>query len=231
LSTGVFHVHFGSSQKAFFVLLFTPSAPAGTFQDSEAAMTAPVFAPLATLVACGLAAAAAQAQETRYRIDPSHTTVSFEARHFGASTQRGRFDREEGAVVIDPAARTGKVEIHIDMASVSTGVAAFDAHLKGPEVFNVEHFPRARFVGDRVVFSGDRVASVSGTLVMLGRSVPVTLTASGYGCYAHPVLQRQVCGGDFEGTLQLSAWGLRVGLPALASDSVRLRIQVEAIRQ
>lgn len=185
----------------------------------------------AAFVTCCLAAFVAQAQETRYRIDPSHTAVTFEARHFGISTNRGRFDREEGAVVIDKAAKTGKVEIHIDMASVNTGVAAFDTHLKSRDFFNVEQFPRARFVGDQFVFSGDQLASVSGTLVMLGKSVPVTLTAIRHGCYEHPMLKREVCGGDFEGTLLRSAWGIGDGLPAIAPDPVRLLIQVEAIRQ
>lgn len=186
---------------------------------------------LATLVATCLATGAAQAEEVRYRIDPNHSMVIFEARHFGVSTNRGRFDRKEGAVVLDRAAKTGKVEINIDMASLSTGVAAFDNHLKGQDFFNVEQFPRARFVGDRFVFGGDKLASVSGTLVMLGKSAPVTLTAIRYGCYEHPMLQREVCGGDFEATLQRSAWGLRYGLPAITPDDVRLLVQVEAIRQ
>lgn len=186
---------------------------------------------LTTLVTSLLAAGAAQAQEARYRIDPTHTMVIFEARHFGVSTNRGRFDRKEGAVVLDKAARTGKVEINIDMASISTGVAGFDAQLKGRDFFNAEQFPRARFVGDRVTFNGDRVASVSGTLVMLGKSAPVTLTAIRYGCYDHPVLQREVCGGDFEATLQRSAWGMTFGLPAITPDDVRLLVQVEAIKQ
>jgi len=186
---------------------------------------------LATLVTSLLATGAAQAQETRYRIDPTHTTVIFEARHFGISTNRGRFDRKEGAVLIDKSAQTGKVEIHIDMASINTGVVAFDAQLKGRDFFNTESFPRARFVGDRLTFSGDKVASVSGTLVMLGKSVPVTLHAIRYGCYDHPVLQREVCGGDFEATLQRSAWGMSFGLPDIAPDEVRLLIQVEAIKQ
>lgn len=185
-------------------------------------------AALATLL---LAAGSAQSQETKYRIDPSHTAVTFEARHFGVSTNRGRFDREEGAVVIDKVAKSGKVEIHIDMASINTGVAAFDAHLKGRDVFNVEQFPRARFVGDQFGFRGDTLASVSGTLVMMGRSVPVTLNAIWYGCYDNPMLKREVCGGDFETTLQRSAWGIDFGLPAIAPDDVRLLIQVEAIRQ
>ncbi|MEY4560953.1 MAG: hypothetical protein RLZZ618_230 [Pseudomonadota bacterium] len=178
-----------------------------------------------------LAAGAAPSQEAKYRIDPSHTAVVFEVKHFGVSTTRGRFDREEGVLIIDKTAKTGKVEIHIDMTSVNTGLADVDARLQGRDFFNVEHFPKSRFVGDEVSFNGDKLVSVSGTLVMMGKSVPVTLNAISYGCYNHPELQHEVCGGDFEATLQRSAWGLSFGLPGVAPDSVRLLIQVEAIKR
>ena len=70
-----------------------------------------------TLIAAALLAAAgfAQAQSATYAIDPTHTFVTFEASHFGTSTLRGRFDKKEGTVQFDRAAKTGKVEITIDM--------------------------------------------------------------------------------------------------------------------
>ena len=77
-----------------------------------------------TLIAAALLAAAgcAQAQSATYAIDPTHTFVTFEAQHFGTSTLRGRFDKKEGTVQFDRAGKTGKVEITIDITSVSTGV-------------------------------------------------------------------------------------------------------------
>ena len=80
-------------------------------------------------------------------------------------------------------------------------------------------------------FAGDKVTSVEGTLTLLGKSNPVTLQAKQFNCYTNPMFKREVCGGDFEATIQRSHWGLGYGLPVVAPDSVRLLIQVEAIKQ
>ena len=53
---------------------------------------------------------AAQAESLTYSIEPTHTFVTFEARHFGTSTNRGRFDKKEGVVTLDKAAKTGFIE-------------------------------------------------------------------------------------------------------------------------
>ena len=186
-----------------------------------------------TLLATALLAAAgfAQAQSATYSIDPTHTFVNFEARHFGTSTLRGRFDRKEGTVQFDRAARTGKVEVNFDLNSISTGVAPLDKHLQSADFFDVAKYPTAKFVGDKFVFNGDKVAEVAGTLTMLGKSAPVTLKASNFNCYTSPMLKREVCGGDFETTLQRSQWGMNWGLNMGFPDAVRLLIQVEAIKQ
>ena len=97
-------------------------------------------------------ATAAQAQSTTYWLDPGHTRVHWEVMHFGTSTSRGRFDDVRGSIELDATAGTGEVSIEVRTASVNTGVAAFDTHLKGRDFFNVEQFPRARFVGDQFVF-------------------------------------------------------------------------------
>jgi len=174
---------------------------------------------------------AARAEVATYAIDPTHTFATFEIGHMGTSTLRGRFDKKDGSVQIDRAGKTGKVEINIDTTSISTGTAPFDGHLKSKDFFDVANFPSARFVGDKFSFDGDKVTSVSGTLTLLGKSQPVTLTATRFNCYLNPMFKREVCGGDFETTLQRSQWGMGWGLQMGAPDSVRLLVQVEAIKQ
>jgi len=174
---------------------------------------------------------AAHAQSASYAIDPTHTFASFEIVHFGTSTIRGRFDKKEGSVTIDRAAKTGKAEITIDMASINTGVAPFDGHLKSADLFDVAKFPTAKFVGDKFSFSGDKVTEVAGTLTLMGKTQPVTLKATNFSCYVNPMLKREVCGGDFETTLQRSAFGITYALPMAAPDSVRMLVQVEAVKQ
>jgi polyisoprenoid-binding protein YceI len=203
---------------------------AGPFRRSPAILEIRMQKSL-VLAAALVAAGAAQAQgAATYGIDPTHTFVNFEASHFGTSTLRGRFDKKEGSVSFDRAAKTGRAEISIDMKSVNTGVGPLDKHLSGKDFFNVEQFGTAKFVGDKFTFNGDKVTEVAGTLTMLGKSQPVTLKAVNFNCYNNPIFKRVVCGGDFETTITRSAYGMSYGLPGIP-DNIRLLIQIEAIKQ
>jgi polyisoprenoid-binding protein YceI len=186
-----------------------------------------------TLLAAAILAATgvAHAQSATYAVDPSHTFVTFEAQHFGTSTFRGRFDKKEGSVTLDKAAKTGSAKITIDPASVSTGVAALDTDLKSKNFFNVDQFKTVEFTASKFSFDGSKVKSVEGTLTMLGKALPVTLNATNFNCYDSLLLKREVCGGDFETTIQRTQWGINYGSPAPVSDNVRLLVQIEAIKQ
>lgn len=186
-----------------------------------------------SLIASALLAAsfAAHAQPATYAIDPTHTFVTFEADHFGTSTNRGRFDKKDGSVQLDRAGKTGKVDITIDATSINSGTSLFNRHLQGRDFFNTSAHPTIQFVGDKFSFDGDKVTEVSGMLTLLGKTLPVTLKANRFNCYQNPMLKREVCGGDFETTIARSQWGMNYGLDMGMLDSVRLVIQVEAIKQ
>jgi len=186
--------------------------------------------PLAVAATLLAAASLAQAESVTYAVEPMHTYVTFEVRHFGTSTNRGRFDKKEGSITLDRVAKTGHADITIDTASISSGLPLFDGHLRGDNFLRVKDFPTARFVGDKFSFDGDKVSAVSGTLTLLGKAQPITLNATHFNCYDSPMLKREVCGGDFEATLQRSAYGMTYGLPGIP-DSVKLVIQIEAVRQ
>ena len=124
---------------------------------------------LFALAAASLFATAAQAAPATYAIDPTHTFATFEIDHFGASTNRARFDKKSGTVQFDKAAKTGKVEVTLDMTSVNSGTPAFNKHLQSADIFNVEKFPEAKFVSDKFVFDGDKLKEVTGQLTLLVR--------------------------------------------------------------
>ena len=175
------------------------------------------------VAACGAACAAPET----YAIDPNHAIVVFEVSHFGTSTNRGRMQAKEGTVTLDRAGRTGKVDVTVDMATISTTVPSFEGVLKGERMFNVAQNPTARFVGESVAFDGDKIASVTGTLTLMGKAQPATLKATRFNCYENGQHKRQVCGGDFETTIQRSQFGLG-NFAAVAPDDVRVLIQIEA---
>jgi polyisoprenoid-binding protein YceI len=175
------------------------------------------------------AAAGAHAAPVSYRIDPAHTHVHFEVQHFGTSTSRGRFDTLDGSITLDRASRQGEVSIEVDTGSVSTGIAPFDSVLKRADMLAVQAHPRAYFVARRIEFEGDRIASLTGEFTLRGTSRPLTLRAQRFACQPHPELQRELCGGDFEGDVKRSEFGMSFGLPFVA-DRIRLVVQVEALR-
>jgi polyisoprenoid-binding protein YceI len=185
------------------------------------------FAALALMSLASLS----HAETATYSIDPTHTFVSYEISHFATSTNRGRFDKKEGTVQFDRAAKTGKVELTIDMSSINTGVAPLDKHLQSDDFFAAAKHPTAKFVGDKFVFNGDKVAEVSGTLTLRDKTQPVTLKANNFNCYQNPMFKREVCGGDFETTIVRSQYGVNYGLNYGFPDAVKLIIQVEAVRQ
>jgi len=189
------------------------------------------FIALATLAAAGLAQAQTATGGATYAIDPTPTFVTYEISHFGTSTNRGRFDKKEGSVKFDKAAKTGRVEVSFDLASVNTGVAAMNTHLQGDDFFSAAKFPTAKFVGDKFVFNGDKVAEVVGELTLKGKTAPVTLKATHFNCYDNPMLKREVCGGDFEAVIDRTQWGIDYGLAYGFPKNVKLIIQVEAVKQ
>jgi len=178
-----------------------------------------------------LLAGMSQAQAASYAIDPSHTYVTFEISHFGTSTNRGRFDKKEGKVEFDRAAKTGKVEIAIGTASVNTGFAKFNEHLQSADLFDSAKYPDVKFVSDKFNFNGDKLSDVTGNLTLLGKTQPVTLKAVNFNCYDSPMLKREVCGGDFETTIDRTQFGMNYGIDWGFPKNVRLLIQVEAVKQ
>ena len=188
-------------------------------------------AKLLVAAAAVVASMGLQAQVVNYAIEPTHTFVTFEISHFGTSTNRGRFDKKEGMVQLDRTAKTGKVDLTIDMASINTGTPGFDKHLQGMDFFNVKDYPTAKFTADKFSFNGDKVTEVAGSLTMMEKTNPVVLKATNFNCYQHPMIKREVCGGDFEATIDRSQWGVNYGLIYGFPKNVKLVIQVEAVKQ
>lgn len=175
------------------------------------------------------ASSTALAEPATYSVEPNHSSVIFEARHFGTSTVRARIPAKSGKITIDPAARTGNASITVDTGAVVSGIPKFDDHLKSKDFFNASTYPDATFTATSFQFDGDKVTSVSGDLTMSGKSNPVTLKATHYNCYNSPQSKKQVCGGDFETTIQRSQWNINYGIP-FVPDETHLLVQIEAVK-
>jgi polyisoprenoid-binding protein YceI len=174
-----------------------------------------------------LLAGTAQAAPETYTIDSTHTFPSFEINHLGFSTQRGRFNKTTGTIVLDQAARKASVDISIDANSISTGLEKLEAHLRAEDFFDVAKYPTITFKSTGATFKGDKLATVSGDLGMHGVTKPVTLTVTAFHCGHNPVYKKDACGADAVTTIKRSDFGINYALPAV-SDEVRLLMQIEA---
>lgn len=186
-------------------------------------------AALLTAVAASLSTAALAAPVT-YKIDNSHTFPRFSYNHLGYSTQLSRFDKTEGTVVFDQAAKTGEVDITIDVDSVQTGSDTFNGHLKGEKFFDVKQFPTATFKSTKVVFEGDKPASIEGDLTIKGVTKPVTLKVTHFAEKEHPMLKRSAIGADAETVVKRSDFNMGANVPHV-SDEVTISIALEAVSQ
>ncbi|WP_280153591.1 YceI family protein [Piscinibacter sp. XHJ-5] len=178
----------------------------------------------------GLAGPAVRAEPVGYAIDPSHTKVYWETRHFGTSTHRGRFDDVQGHIVLDRGAGSGEVSISIATASVSSGVPALDKVLRGSGFLASEAHPTAYFVARQLRFDGEKLSGLRGEFTLRGVSRPLELRSEHFTCRVDGMRKREVCGGDFEAEILRSEFGSTFGLP-FVGDKVRLLIAVEGVRQ
>ena len=165
-----------------------------------------------------------------YSIDPMHTYPSLEFSHMGISVWRGKFNRTTGKIALDRAAKSGTVEVTIDVSSINFGLAAMDEKARSDDFFDTEKFPTATYKGS-IRFSGDKPQTVEGQITIRGVTRPTTLSIKLFNCMPHPMLKKEVCGADAEGELNWSEYGMKMSQYGQGdAGKVRLRIQVEAIK-
>ncbi|WP_435979448.1 YceI family protein [Psychrobacter sp. DM4] len=168
------------------------------------------------------------AHSAMYEIDPNHTAARFSVDHFGTSTNAGGFYGLTGIIDYQPEDEQGFVGITIPMGSLSTGLKAFDTHLKSADFFDVAKYPTAYFKSTEWQFDDGEVQTVKGDLTLHGQTHPVTLNATQFNCYDSPVLETKVCGGDFETTIDRTQWGITTYTDGGMMKDIKLVIQVEA---
>lgn len=173
----------------------------------------------------------AVADVSRYQFDPDHTYPSFEADHIGGlSVWRGKFNKSQGTVTLDRAAKTGTVEVTTDIASVNTGSPKLDQYLQSDQFFDASKYQEATYKGT-IKFKGDTPTAVVGNLTMHGVTKPLTLTIDSFKCMPHPMLKREVCGVDAVGEFDRSDFGVDFGKSYGFGMKTRLLISAEALKQ
>ena len=170
-----------------------------------------------------------------YTVDVAHTRIGIRARHAMVTTVRGAFTSFAGTAhldVADPAASS--VSLRIDAASIDTGNADRDAHLRSGDFLDVETHPALTFASTEVEQLDEDVYRVTGDLTIKGvtREVAVDFTLSGSAM--DPFGNLRV---GFEGALVLkrSEWQLTWNAAletggVLVSDKIQIEFDVSVIK-
>lgn len=185
---------------------------------------------LALVTALAALAATAQAAPETFVIDNSHTYPHFSYNHLGFSNQTHKFDKTSGTVVLDRAAKTGSVDVTIDVASINTGYALFNEHIQAADFFDTANHPTITFKSSKMAFKGDQPVSVAGDLSIKGVTRPVTLAITNFKCMPHPMLKVDACGANATAEIKRSEFNMGKNVPYV-SDAVTLSLPIEAVKQ
>jgi polyisoprenoid-binding protein YceI len=109
-----------------------------------------------------------------YNVDPSHSSVGFEVKHMGIATVRGRFGAFEGT--IDATGDAPVLEGSVDVATIDTGDANRDGHLKGPEFFDADQQPKISFHSTATEVGAGGEITLHGEITIKGITKPLDLT-------------------------------------------------------
>ncbi len=166
-----------------------------------------------------------------WKIDPTHSQVSFAIRVLGVSTTKGRFNALRGHLSIDeqnPA--SSWVEAEIDAASIDTHNMLRDAHLRSAAFFAVKKYPTIVFQSTNVEHVSGQDYKVTGDLTLHGVTQAVTFDITYRG-------QRTIMGAHTsltaKATINRHDFGLGQGLAVqfAASEMATIEIDLEAVQQ
>jgi polyisoprenoid-binding protein YceI len=170
-----------------------------------------------------------------YVVDVAHTRIGIRARHAMVTTVRGAFTDFAGEARLRPAdPPSSSVTMRIRTASIDTGNADRDAHLRSADFLDVETYPEMVFRSTGVEQLDDDLYSVTGDLTIKDVTQPVTVDFTMTGSALDPFGNLRV---GFEGALALlrSDWGLTWNAALetggwLVSDRIQIEFDVSAVR-
>jgi polyisoprenoid-binding protein YceI len=178
------------------------------------------------------------ADTTTWQIDAAHSAIEFAVKHMMFTTVRGRFKDVKGTIEVDeknPDKST--VNVEIAAASLDTGVADRDAHLRSADFLDVENHPTITFRSKRVEGAmkkeGDRF-KVVGDLTIRGKKMEVTLDTTFAGTGKDPWGNIKA-GAEATAKIDRRDWGLMWNQALetggiLVANEVRIEVQVQAVK-
>lgn len=170
-----------------------------------------------------------------WNFDPAHSTISFSVRHMMVTTVRGTFSDFSGTLNFDAAnPAASSVEANINIASVNTGVADRDNHLRSADFFDAANFPTMTFKSTGLTLSDDSNGVLVGELTIHGTTKTVSINVEFLGENLNPFDQSKRVG--FSGTTKINredfglTWNVALETGGvLVSKDIKIELDVQAV--
>lgn len=177
----------------------------------------------------------ATTQTSTWTIDQAHSVVGFTVRHMMVTKVSGQFERFSGTIVFDPAnVAAATVDVEIETASITTRSADRDAHLRSPDFFDAETYPKITFKSTSVEAGKGDTFHVHGDLTMHGVTRPVVLETEFNGSGTSP-FGHTVAGFEASTKFKRSDFGLSWNAAlesggVMVSDEIKISLDIEAMQ-
>jgi len=185
------------------------------------------------------ATSALESATETWALDMTHSSVEFAVKHMMMTTVRGRFGDVHATLTGDEAHPDGCcVEVNIGVASVDTGVADRDTHLRSADFFDVERYPTITFKSKRVEGTakkdGDQFR-VIGDLSIRDETSEISLDCELEGRVKDPWGNERV-GFTAKGEIDRREWGLKWNQAIetggiLVANKVRIDVEAQFVKQ
>ncbi|HSB86928.1 MAG TPA: YceI family protein [Ilumatobacteraceae bacterium] len=167
-------------------------------------------------------------------VDTSHANIGFVARHMMVAKVRGRFTNVSGTVTIAEDPLQSKVEATADIASLTTGDAKRDEHLRSADFFDAANHPTMTLVSTGVEGRGKSYV-LHTDLTIKGITRPVDFDLEFEGVGSDPWGGTRA-GFSAQADVNRKDWGLEWNMAletggVLVSDKVKIELEVEAVKQ
>ena len=164
-----------------------------------------------------------------WKSDKGHSELGFSITHLGISDVSGTFNEFEATISSSKEDFSDAVvEATINVGSISTRIGDRDAHLKGPDFFDVEKYPEITFKSTSIKSVGDGKYKLTGDLTAKGITKTVEMDLNYRGTVENPMTKKPTAGFKLSGTIKRSDHGIGSGFPApLLSDEVEIMVNAE----
>ena len=159
-------------------------------------------------------------------IDSVHSEIEFTLRHMGVGRSRGRFDAFSGQVVTAEDPLQSSVTAEIDAASINTGQADRDNHVRSGDFLDVENHPTASFRSTGIRQDGENYV-IDGEFTLHGKTQPVALNAE-LGGITDDGQGGKLIGLSAETTVNRTDFGVGPNGGAMLGEKVKINLEIEA---